>query len=178
VVFGGWRREATRRYTQYNQFFLLTIAREFGVEGVARLMANEPTLMHSAQMPRLAGSGTSPGGIYVLPWSLAEMCPRRAHTEVIWPEDGAMAYPLWLTVKNAERTRLEFLTQHFYGAELARYLNHNRYPALCPDVLPSLPVGARLKWLGWNFLRHRGTAHLLKRVRAICAEALEASSCG
>ena len=89
-----------------------------------------PLLLHSAQMPRLAGTDASPGGIYIAPWSMADMCPRRKVTEVVWPEDGALAYPLWLTVKASHRKALDPLLRYFYGAELGRYLNANRYPAL------------------------------------------------
>lgn len=162
VIFGGWRRGGERRWSEVNKFFLLSMAQEFGLDGLARILRNVPTLLHSAQMPRLAGADASPGGIYILPWSLADICPRRAHTEVIWPEDGALAYPLWLTAKVARGVRLDALIRYFHGAELGRYLGQNRYPALCPDLAPALPEGARLKWLGWDFLRHRSTAQLIK----------------
>jgi ABC-type Fe3+ transport system substrate-binding protein len=161
VVFGGWRRDAASPYTQFNKFFLLCMAKEFGLDGLAKVMANVPSLLHSAQMPRLAGTDSSPGGIYILPWSLADMCPRRGDTEVIWPEDGAFAYPLWMTIKSAQRQSLAPLVEHFHGTALGRYLNDNRYPALCPALAPSLPAGASLKWLGWDFVRHPATAKLI-----------------
>ncbi|HEY0283019.1 MAG TPA: ABC transporter substrate-binding protein, partial [Rhizomicrobium sp.] len=149
VVFSGWRRDGEQHYRQYNKFFLLSIAKEFGLEGVARLIRNVPALIHSAQMPRLAGGNASPGGIYVVPWSLADICPRRDRTEVVWPTDGALAYPLWLTVKAARRNRLGALIDYFYGEKLARYLDQNRYPALLPGREHGLPRAAQLKWLGW-----------------------------
>lgn len=178
VIFSGWRRDHKSPYHQINLFFLLSMAREFGLEGIRRLMANVPSLLHSTQMPRLAGGGASPGGIYVVPWSLASICPRRDQTDVVWPEDGALAFPLWMTVKQSQRQRLAFLIRHFHGLELADYLNHNGYPALCPQRTCSLPAGARFKWLGWEFLRHPSTAALIKAVRAVAADALEAGSCG
>jgi len=165
VVFGGWRREGQQRYGQYSKFFLLSILRLFGADGLARLLANVPGLLHSAQMPRMAGTDSSPGGIYVLPWSLADICPRRSETEVVWPEEGALAYPLWLTVKSAERQRLAPLVGHFHGGELADYLNDNRYPALCPQAASILPDGAGFHWLGWDYLRHRATA---RDIQAAC----------
>lgn len=165
VVFGGWRREGTEVWTHYNKFFLVCMLRELGPAGLMRLVTNVPQLLHSAQMPRLAGTDASPGGVYVLPWSLADICPRRAHTEVVWPEDGALAYPLWLAVQARHRDRLDVLLRHFYGSALGRYLNGNRYPSLCPDLAPALPPGARLRWLGWDYIRHPGTA---RDVREAC----------
>lgn len=165
LVFSGWRREGERRYRQINTFFLLCMALEFGFDGLTRMLRNVPALMHSAQMPRIAGTGASPGGIYVLPWSLADLCPRRADTSVVWPEEGAFAYPLWLTVKSDHATRLDVLVRHFHGPELADYLDHNRYPALCPDRQPAVPSGARFRWLGWAVVRDPTTARLIRKVR-------------
>jgi ABC-type Fe3+ transport system substrate-binding protein len=158
VVFGGWRREGEARWSAFSKFFLLAMLRLLGPRRLSDLVANVPQLLHSAQMPRVAGTGMSAGGIYVLPWSLADICPRRTHTQVVWPQEGALAYPLWLTVQRAHRDRLGFLVDHFHGAELGRYLSDNRYPALCADVAPVIPHGARLNWLGWEYLRHRSTA--------------------
>lgn len=177
VVFGGWCRDGERRYSQFNKFFLLAMAQEFGLDGVARLVANVPSLLHSAQMPRLAGTDASPGGIYVLPWSLADMCPRRSHTQVVWPDDGALAYPLWLTVKASHRAALDPLIRYFHGAELGRYLNQNRYPALCPEASPAVPVGAKFKWLGWDYVRHPATAAVIQAACRVFHEAQEARSC-
>jgi ABC-type Fe3+ transport system substrate-binding protein len=167
VVFSGWRREGELQYSQYNKFFLLAMAKEFGLKGLAKLVANVPLLLHSAQMPRLAGTDASPGGIYIAPWSMADMCPRRKVTEIIWPEDGALAYPLWLTVKASHRNALDPLLRYFYGAELGRYLNANRYPALTPDCPSGLPEGAKLKWLGWDYIRHPATARMIKAASQI-----------
>jgi ABC-type Fe3+ transport system substrate-binding protein len=165
VVFSGWRRKDEGRHRQINTFFLLSMAKEFGLDGLARLVRNVPALLHSAQMPRLAGTDGSPGGIYVVPWSLAALCPRRSETEVVWPEDGALAYPLWLTVKTTHLTPLDVLIRHFHGPDLGRLLNDNRYPALCPEQAPALPAGARFRWLGWDFVRHPATAKLIAAVR-------------
>ena len=175
VVFSGWRRDGERQWSHYNKFFLLAMARELGLDGLARLMRNVPGLMHSAQMPRLAGTDASLGGIYVLPWSLADMCPRRAHTEVVWPRDGALAWPLWLTAKTGRREGLDPLIEHFHGPELAAYLNRNRYPALCPGLPAAVPEGARLKWLGWDFIRHRATPKATRNACTIFLEALDAT---
>ncbi len=178
VVFSGWRPPGPGPWRQLNLFLLLAMVLEFGLAGLERLLANVPTLLHSAQMPRLAGSESSVGGLYILPWSLADICPRRATTQVIWPEDGALAYPLWLTAQEARRERLDVLIRHFHGPALAALLNHNRYPALCPETPPALPPGARLKWPGWEAVRHPATARLGKTVRALAARHLEQTPCG
>ncbi len=162
VVFSGWRRDGERRWSHFNKFFLLAMLRQLKPVGLEQVLRNVATLMHSAQMPRVAGTGSSAGGIYVLPWSLADMCPRRTHTEVVWPAEGALAYPLWLTVQRAHRERLDFLVRHFYGETVGRYLSENRYPALSPGLATALPGLSRLTWLGWDYLRHPATADDVK----------------
>jgi len=175
VVFSGWKPPGAGPFRQINLFFLLCMVRRFGMAGLDRLLANVPTLMHSTVMPRIAGGGASVAGIYILPWSLACLCPRRAETELVWSEDGAWAYPLWLTVKDGEQQRMQSLIAHFTGEGLAAYLNYNRYPALCPTGVLDLPPGASLAWPGWEMIRHPSTAALLKAIRA---HALEALPCG
>ncbi|WP_228125039.1 ABC transporter substrate-binding protein [Candidatus Methylospira mobilis] len=173
VVFSGWKREGDSRYSQFNKFFLLAMSKEFGLNGMSRIVANVPSLLHSAQMPRLAGTASSPGGIYVLPWAQADMCPRRGQTEVVWPEEGALAYPLWLTVKSSHRLSLDVLVRHFYGAELGGILNQNRYPSLCTGLPPSVPAGSKLNWLGWDFVRHPATAKLIQAVSRTFLDAMD-----
>lgn len=166
VVIGGWRRPGTARWQHVNAFVLASMAFELGWGGFRRLLANLAPPMHSAVMPRVAGGDASTGAIYVLPWSLADMCPRRQRTAVIWPADGALAHPLWLTVQAAHAERLRPLTQHLFGPALADYLDANRYPSLAPGRQPALPAGARLRWPGWERIRHPGTAEAVKAVSA------------
>lgn len=178
VVFGGWRAPGERRYGAVNSFFLHCMAHELGLGGLARILANAPCLLHSAQMPRLAGTDAAPGGIMVAPLSLADMCPRRHRTQIVWPEDGALAYPLWLTVKRSRRQELAPLVEHFHGPDLAALLNANRYPALCPGQRPPMPAWAKLKWPGWDFVRDPESAAQAKAVRKLFLYWQEYWACG
>lgn len=170
VSFGGWRRAGTAPYGALNTFFLLSMLRLLGPARLERLLANVPDLVHSAQMPRIAGTGASVAAVYVLPWSLADICPRRGRTTVVWPQDGALAFPLWTTVQAAHRRRVEVLVAHLFGPATADFLDRNRYPALAPGRPPGLPDGTRLLWPGWDYARHRAAAGDLKMVTALFRE--------
>jgi ABC-type Fe3+ transport system substrate-binding protein len=169
VVFGGWRPEGETRFHSVNTFFLVSMRRRLGLAGLKALLRNVPTLMHSAQMPRFAATSASVGSVYVLPWLLAQLCPRRSMTQVVWPEDGALAYPLWLTVQAHRQRELQPLVDLFYGADLAGYLNDNLYPALSPQSQPQIPASG-VSWLGWDYLRSRHAAADHKAARAAFAE--------
>lgn len=158
VVFSGWQRPGSPRVTHYNSFFLLAVHTLFGDGGIRALAQTVAGMIHSTQMPRLAGSNASVGGIYVAPWPLADMCPRRAHTTVVWPAEGAPAWPLWAVRKHSAAGRVAPLTGYVFGAELAGILTRNRYPALSPAAPPVLPPGARLWWPGWEAVRDPATA--------------------
>lgn len=167
VTFGGWRRPQSAAGGALNSFFLLAMLRLLGPAALARLVANVPDVIHSAQMPRMAGTGASVAAIYVLPWSLADICPRRARTTIVWPEEGALAFPLWTTVQASHRDRLDVLVRHLYGAGTAAFLDRNRYPALAPGRPSAVPAGARLFWPGWDYARHRAAAGDLRHVLAL-----------
>ncbi|MFG1419304.1 ABC transporter substrate-binding protein [Xanthobacter sp. V0B-10] len=167
VSFGGWQRPGAARPAALNTFFLLAMLRLLGPGRLERLLTNVPELAHSAQMPRIAGTGASVAAVYVLPWSLADICPRRNRTQVVWPGEGALAYPLWTTIQAAHRQRVAAPVEHLYGASTADFLNRNRYPALSPHARPELPEGARLSWPGWDYARHPAAAADLRRVTAL-----------
>jgi ABC-type Fe3+ transport system substrate-binding protein len=167
VVFSGWRREGEREWSSANLFFLLSMLRLLGPDGLRRLVANVPGLMHSAQMPRHAGAPSSLGAVYVLPWSLADLCPRREVTQVVWPREGGLAYPLWLTAQTAHREKVAPLLDYFFAEKTGRWLDHNLYPSLAPGRPARLPPGVRLFWLGWDYLRHASAARDIKQASAI-----------
>ena len=170
VVFSGWRREGDRDWSAYNQFFLVSMLRLLGADGLRALVANVPSLMHSAQMPRHAGAASSQGAIYILPWALADLCPRREVTQVVWPREGGLAYPLWLTAQTAQYEKVAPLLDYFFAPATAKWLDHNLYPSLAPAERAALPEGARLSWLGWDYLRHRSAAADVKAACAIFVE--------
>jgi ABC-type Fe3+ transport system substrate-binding protein len=178
VVFSGWRRPGSRHWRTYNLLFLVTMLRLLGEHGLRRLLANTPTLLHSAQMPRVAGTGASPGAIYVLPWAQAALCPRRDRTQIVWPREGAIAFPLWITAQAAHRDRISSLADYFFAATTADWLDRNLYPSLAAGRAPRVPAGARLLFPGWDYLRHRSAAHDAKRASALFVQSREQSKAG
>jgi hypothetical protein len=105
---------------------------------------------------KVAGSSMSTGAaIYVLPWFFAKSCPNTEHTEIIWPEDGAMASPMYMLVKKKEKERLKPIIDYMTGTELADIMASSFFPSVHPEADNKLPEGAKIKWLGWDFIRGR-----------------------
>lgn len=173
IALSGWRPEGAPQWRAFNQFFLVAVARLLGDKVLREVLANLAGLAHSAQMPRLAGTANSVAAIYVLPWALADMCPRRDRTEVLWPREGALAFPLWMTAQAAHSERVAPLADYFFSPKTARWLDHNRYPSLAPTGGATLPADARLAWPGWDFFRARATAAEIKRITALFHAATE-----
>lgn len=132
---------------------LMGLYKDFGLEGVRRLAANAHGLMHSSRMGKAGGSSRG-GGIYILPYFFAETSQQPGHMRVIWPEDGTAASPIYFLAKRGARPRLDrlidFFTRGFGEIPSARWFLPLGGPL--PD---SLPPGARIKWLGWDFIRSR-----------------------
>lgn len=163
VVFSGWRGDDHDRWRSFNLFFLLAMLRLLGVSRYGALLENVSHLMHSAQMPRFAGTAASLGAIYVAPWALADLCPRRDRTTVVWPCEGGLAFPLWLTAQAAHEPRVSPFADYLFSEETGAWLDRNRYPSVVPGKERFLPENARLHFLGWDYLRHRATSNDAKR---------------
>nr|WP_246335884.1 ABC transporter substrate-binding protein [Azomonas macrocytogenes] len=159
IVFGGWRPNAQVPYQDYNAYLLLMLYREFGQAGLQAFAANVRHLQHNVRTATQAGSNSRDvGTIAILPWLQAELCPRRERTQVIWPEDGALAMPIGFLAQARAQERLAPLVDYLTGPELGAVLTRNCYPPVNAAAKNAFPAGARLKWPGWEFFRHRDFA--------------------
>ncbi len=131
---------------------LLNLYKEHGEDGLTRLAANCKSLMHSSRMAKVSGTNAhDAGAVFIIPLFFAESTKLPDHVEVVWPEDGAAASPLYFLAKRSEAARLarliDFFTHGFGGIDSAAWfipLDGSRsYP---------LPPGASLKWVGWDFV--------------------------
>lgn len=131
---------------------LLNLHREFGEDGLTRLAANCRSLMHSSRMAKVAGTGApDAGAVFIIPLFFAESTKLPDHVEVVWPEDGAAASPLYFLAKRSERARLarviDFFVHGFGDIDSAAWF----IPV--DGSRPSrLPERASLKWVGWDYV--------------------------
>ena len=159
IVFGGWRPHDRASYQDYNSYLLFSLYQEYGQTGLEAFAANVRNIQHNIRTATQAGSNSRTiGAIAILPWLQAELCPRRGRTQVIWPEDGALAMPIGFLIKPDAHTRLMPLVNYVCGMELGVLLARNCYPPVNAAVADAFPTAARLKWAGWEYLRHHDLA--------------------
>ena len=130
---------------------LMGIYQAFGMAGIEALAANAHGLMHSSRMGKSGGAAKA-GGIYILPYFFAETSRQPAHMQVIWPEDGTAASPIYFLAQRKIRPRLDkllsFFTRGFGEIPSARW-----FLPLGGPLPENLPPEARIKWVGWDFIR-------------------------
>ena len=131
---------------------LLNVFKEFGEDGITRLAANCKSLMHSSRMAKVSGTGApDAGAVFIIPLFFAESTKLPEHVEVVWPEDGAAASPLYFLAKKSERARLarliDFFTHGFGDIDSAAW-----FIPLDGSRPSRLPGHARLKWVGWDYV--------------------------
>jgi ABC-type Fe3+ transport system substrate-binding protein len=163
IIFGGWRKNDHIPYSEFNNFLLLDLYRNYGPESLKAFAQNVKNLLHNVYMPRIAGTDSNLGAaIYILPWFLASICPRRENVSVVWPEDGALAYPLYFLAKKSELKRIKPLVEYVTGNDFGQYLSDNRYPSLNPEVVCPYSPAAKLKWVGWDYIYSNNVMEVMR----------------
>ena len=157
---------------------LLNQYKDYGEPGVTGLAANIKSFMHSSRMAKVCGTAApDAGGIFIIPLFFAESTKLPDHVEVVWPEDGAAASPLYLLAKKAEKERLEPLLDFF--ANGFGDIDSAAWFIPMDGSRPSrLPHNARLKWVGWDFVENNDV-NSLRDILALKFRRLQAgAACG
>lgn len=156
-----WHRSITLRGDR--QFFchavLLPFFKEHGAMAITALARNVLRGQHPAQMVKEAGADRPDGAaLYVMPDFFAHKITKTERVRIIWPEDGGLISPVTMLVKKQRATELKAITDFLAGPELAKVFAGAWFPTPHPDVNNALPPKARLKWLGWDYLRSNDLA--------------------
>ncbi|MNB65971.1 hypothetical protein D3C81_125350 [compost metagenome] len=151
-----------------SEMLLMHIYKEHGDKGVERLGVTIKDGWHGSKMAKAAGSPSGEGAaIYVLPWAFAKVCPRPDRVSVIWPEDGALSNPLFMLVRRDRYDDLAPIANYITGPRLGREVAACSFASLNAEVDNGLPSGARMKWLGWEYLRSVDLQKLKEHVHSV-----------
>lgn len=150
---------------------LLHFYKEHGEAGVVQLAKNIREDWHPAEIVKRVGGPESKAAIYIVPWSFARARQWPGQVRLIWPEDGALASPLYAWVKAGARGAVKAVAQGLVSAELGRPFALAGFPVLNPDVDNLLPAEASFTWLGWDYVRSHDIKQLIDLTAAISERA-------
>lgn len=144
---------------------LLNIRSRFGTAGLEALGRNAAGLMHPAQVLKLAGSGRpeSPA-VSIVPLFFAKTAGDKL--TMVWPEDGAMAVPLFFLLRADAGLGCRAVADFLTGEQLARICAGAWLPSMHPDGLPAELAGLPISWSGWNLLHDQDIGLLAEDAHA------------
>ncbi|KAB0670559.1 ABC transporter substrate-binding protein [Oryzomonas sagensis] len=146
---------------------LLTIHKEFGLDGVFRLGENVRYGWHPSQMVKAAASGGADApAISAMPYFFARHLHGRKGVSIVWPADGALVSPVTMLVKTGKREALQPLIDFFAGPKAAAICAEAAFPAVHPAVDNRLPDDAVFKWVGWEYVKNHDIKAMLAEINA------------
>ncbi|MFD1776132.1 ABC transporter substrate-binding protein [Paenibacillus rhizophilus] len=152
-----YRKQVTMRGHNgtFCETVLLTIGQSFGEDTLTGFGRSVRQGLHPGQMAKLAGTDNEAGtALYVMPYFYANMIRKRDKVNIIWPEEGAIASPVFLLAKRGSSEAGRRLASFFTGAETAELCEQAFFPSPHPSAASSFPE-RKLLWMGWDLVWNR-----------------------
>lgn len=145
---------------------LLTIHKEFGMEGVKKLGKAHMRSMTPAEMVKSNIRNTSSGipTVTVMPYLFAKMVREESPLKPIWPVEGALISPIFLLSKKESKEKVKPLVDYFMSQEVGQMLaTSGKFPSTHPLVDNGLTEEQKFLWLGWDYINsHPDLGALIK----------------
>ena len=143
---------------------MLPFYKAHGMNAIKVLASNIKSGMHPAEMVKLAGKDSPENGtFYIMPYFFTKRIKSK-NVEVVWPEDGAIASPVFLLAKKSRIAENKDLLDFLMSKEINKMLNGRYFPSINPEVLnDSFPQS--VSWLGWDFLSKNDIGELKEKIR-------------
>ncbi|MBY9082346.1 ABC transporter substrate-binding protein [Paenibacillus sp. HN-1] len=152
-----YRKQVTMRGHKgsFCETVLLTLGQCFGQEILTGLGRSVRQGLHPGQMAKLAGTDSADAtALYVMPYFYANNIRKKEKVSIIWPEEGAIASPVFLLAKRQSTEAGRRLADFFTGAETAQLYEDAFFPSPHPSVKTSVP-DRKLLWMGWDLVWNR-----------------------
>lgn len=129
---------------------LLHIHKEYGVNGIKALANNIKNVWHFTDIIKSLGKGNvSAAPINIMPLTNAMMIVNKEPIEIIWPEEGALATPIYMIVKREKVEELKDYIKYIIGEEFDKLLIKNHFYSVHNKL-----DNKKLKWLGWQYINN------------------------
>jgi ABC-type Fe3+ transport system substrate-binding protein len=151
---------------------LLTIDNNYGRDAVRALGRNMLMSLHPAQMVKSDRQKINKPAITIMPYFFTKMVKEGSSMKAVWPKDGAIISPIFMTGKNNNNRHIAEVAEIVSGEKVATILSHQGlFPSLNPNIDNRLPQGASFLWLGWDYIE----SHNLNSKFSECQEAFNES---
>lgn len=147
---------------------MLPFYKEHGFYAIRQMAQNIRSGKHPAEMVKLADKGGEDAAtVYIMPYFFAKKI-KNPNVKLLWPEDGAIASPVFMMVRKAAMEKHRSLLNFLLSKETGELLVSRFFPAIHPEVENTLPKA--VKWLGWDFLNKHDIGKLKDEIRDVFME--------
>lgn len=148
---------------------LISIYKDFGLEGVEKLGKILLKSMHPAQMVKNAGKKVAEKPVVtIMPYFFTKMVRDVSTMKVVWPKDGAIISPIFMLVKKERLEILKPVADFIFSKEVGEILSHKGlFPSLNSEVKNILPENAKFGWVGWEYIYENDIAELIKMTNEV-----------
>jgi ABC-type Fe3+ transport system substrate-binding protein len=148
---------------------LISIYKDFGMDGVEKLGKILLKSMHPAQMVKNAGKKVADKPVVtIMPYFFTKMVRDVSTMKVVWPKDGAIISPIFMLVKRSKLEILKPVADFLFSKEVGEILSHKGlFPSLNPEVKNILPENAKFKWVGWDYIYSNDIGGLIKTTNEV-----------
>ena len=144
---------------------MLPFYKDHGLKSIRILSRQIRCGKHPAEMVKLADSGKEGAAmVYIMPYFFAQRIKNK-EVKLVWPEDGAIASPVFLLVKRAVVEKYRPLLNFLLSKETGEMLAGRSFPSIHPDVKNPFPE--QVKWLGWDFLSGNDIGKLKNEIQQV-----------
>jgi len=144
---------------------LVPFFRLFGGEAIPKLAANVAAGMHPSQMVKMIDThADNCPPLFIMPWFFAHKIKAKDRIEILFPEEGAFISPVQLLVKKSKREELAPVIDFLMSRPLHQHCSDNFFPSPHPEVVPNLPEGKKLFWIGWDFIYHQDLERVKREI--------------
>jgi hypothetical protein len=129
---------------------LLHYCRYDGMEAMRRFAQNVFTSNHATGIIRMAYEGQMPAPVAIVPWYFA-MCTNIPGIIPVWPNDGAIWSPMWITIKKSASPETIQLVENLCFGRFATEAMKFHFP-FADFRNPELSgKNKKMIWPGWDF---------------------------
>lgn len=131
---------------------------QFGMDAIKKLGRNFATDLHPSQMVKKKTPAVSVG-----PFFFASMIQPGANMSWVWPEDGAIASPIFAIIKKSKKDKLQPILDFMNSEEMVEITSaQGKFPSMNPHAKHVLATNQKLIFPKWDILNNEDISAVLE----------------